>query len=150
MRLRTRLAAGFFVAVCFSTLVGRLWYLQIHEYDFYAQRAAGQQLRDSVVPAPRLAAGFFVAVCFSTLVGRLWYLQIHEYDFYAQRAAGQQLRDSVVPAPRGDILDANGTPLAVSASCWTIRAVPREMADPGRWRMRMWPRHPPHWPGFWS
>lgn len=77
----------------------------------------------------RLAAGFFVAVCFSTLVGRLWYLQIHEYDFYAQRAAGQQLRDSVVPAPRGDILDANGTPLAVSASCWTIRAVPREMAD---------------------
>ena len=76
----------------------------------------------------RLAAGFFVAVCFSTLVGRLWYLQIHEYDFYAQRAAGQQLRDSVVPAPRGDILDANGTPLAVSASCWTIRAVPREMA----------------------
>ena len=77
----------------------------------------------------RLAAGFFVAVCFSTLVGRLWYLQIHEYDFYAQRAAGQQLRDSVVPAPRGDILDVNGTPLAVSASCWTIRAVPREMAD---------------------
>lgn len=77
----------------------------------------------------RLAAGFFVAVCFSTLVGRLWYLQIHEYDFYAQRAAGQQLRDSVVPAPRGDILDTNGTPLAVSASCWTIRAVPREMAD---------------------
>ncbi len=77
----------------------------------------------------RLAAVFFVAVCFSTLVGRLWYLQIHEYDFYAQRAAGQQLRDSVVPAPRGDILDANGTPLAVSASCWTIRAVPREMAD---------------------
>ena len=57
MRLRTRLAAGFFVAVCFSTLVGRLWYLQIHEYDFYAQRAAGQQLRDSVVPAPRGYSG---------------------------------------------------------------------------------------------
>ena len=31
--------------------------------------------------------------------------------------------------PPGDILDAAGEALAVSATCWTIRALPREMAD---------------------
>ena len=77
----------------------------------------------------RLTAGFFVLVCFGGLVLRLWHLQITDHDFYAQRAGGQQLRDTVVPAARGDILDAGGAPLAVSATCWTIRASPREMAD---------------------
>ena len=50
-------------------------------------------------------------------------------NFMPKKAADQQLRDTVIAAPRGDILDANGKPLAVSASCWTVRAVPREMAD---------------------
>ena len=77
----------------------------------------------------RLVAGFFALVCFGGLAGRLWHIQITDHDFYAQRATGQQLRDTVVPAPRGDILDANGVPLAVNATCWTIRAAPREMAD---------------------
>ncbi len=77
----------------------------------------------------RLVAGFFVLVCFLGLAARLWTIQVIDYDFYAEKAAGQQLRDSVVPAPRGDILDCNGTPLAVSATCWTVRASPREMAD---------------------
>ncbi len=77
----------------------------------------------------RLVAGFFALVCFGVLILRLWQLQVTEYDFYAGRASGQQLRDSVVPAPRGDILDAAGEALAVSATCWTIRALPREMAD---------------------
>lgn len=77
----------------------------------------------------RLVAGFFALVCFGMILFRLYYLQVVDYDFYAQRAAGQQLRDSIVPAARGDIVDANGQPLAVSATCWTIRAIPREMAD---------------------
>ena len=77
----------------------------------------------------KLVAGFFALVCFGGLAARLWYLQIAERDFYTGRAGGQQLRDTVVPAPRGDILDTNGVPLAVSATCWTIRASPREMAD---------------------
>ena len=77
----------------------------------------------------RLVAGFFALVCFGGLVARLWYIQITDHDFYAGRASGQQLRDTVVPAPRGDIVDTNGVPLAVNATCWTIRASPREMAD---------------------
>lgn len=77
----------------------------------------------------RLVAAFFSVVCFGTLVLRLWNIQITEYDFYAGRASGQQLRDSVVHAPRGSIVDCEGEPLAVSATCWTVRAIPREMAD---------------------
>ena len=77
----------------------------------------------------RIVAGFFVLVCFGVLGVHLWQIQITDYEFYAQRAAGQQLRDSIVPAPRGDIVDCNGVPLAVSATCWTVRAVPREMDD---------------------
>lgn len=74
-------------------------------------------------------AVFFSTVCLGGLIFRLWTLQVTDYEFYAQKAADQQLRDTVIAAPRGDILDANGKPLAVSASCWTVRAVPREMAD---------------------
>ena len=53
MKLRTKLIAGFFALVCFGTLVVRLWTIQVTDYEFYASKAAGQQLRDSVVPAPR-------------------------------------------------------------------------------------------------
>lgn len=77
----------------------------------------------------RIVAGIFAGLCFGGLLVRLYYLQFVDYEFYAGRAAGQQLRDTIIPAARGDILDANGEPLAVSATCWTIRAIPREMAD---------------------
>lgn len=88
-----------------------------------AAQNRGMKLRTKII------AGFFALVCFGTLVVRLWKIQVTDYEFYATKAAGQQLRDSVVPAARGDIVDCNGTPLVVSATCWTVRAVPREMAD---------------------
>lgn len=52
-RARARLVAALFCAVCFTVLVGRLFYLQIVTGDWYAARAAAQQLRDTVVPADR-------------------------------------------------------------------------------------------------
>lgn len=52
-RTRARLVAALFCAVCFTVLVGRLFYLQIVTGDWYAARAAAQQLRDTVVPADR-------------------------------------------------------------------------------------------------
>lgn len=52
-RARARLVAVLFCAVCFTVLVGRLFYLQIVTGDWYAARAAAQQLRDTVVPADR-------------------------------------------------------------------------------------------------
>lgn len=52
-RTRAQLVAALFCAVCFTVLVGRLFYLQIVTGDWYAARAAAQQLRDTVVPADR-------------------------------------------------------------------------------------------------
>ena len=76
-----------------------------------------------------VVAGIFAVGCFGVLLGRLYYIQFVRDDLDAPRAAGQQLRGITVTAPRGTIYDANLEPLAVSATAWTIRAVPREMAD---------------------
>ena len=77
----------------------------------------------------RVVAGLFCAVCFAGLAARLAWLQLAGADGYAQRALGQQLRDTAVPAGRGLILSADGVVLATNASCWTIRACPREMPE---------------------
>ena len=45
------------------------------------------------------------------------------------RAADQQLRGATLPAPRGEIYASDGTLLAASETCWTIRASPRELDD---------------------
>lgn len=77
----------------------------------------------------RVIAILFGLGCFGTLIAQLYRIQFVQRDFYANRAAGQQLRGIAVHAPRGAIYDANLDPLAVSSTAWTIRAVPREMAE---------------------
>ena len=77
----------------------------------------------------RVVAGVFCAVCFAGLAARLAWLQLVSEAWYADRALGQQLRDTAVPAPRGSIYSADGVLLAASASCWTIRASPREIPE---------------------
>ena len=52
-RLRARLIAAGLCAVCFAGLIGRLFWLQLCTGGWYTQRALGQQLRDTVVPADR-------------------------------------------------------------------------------------------------
>ena len=53
LRSRARLVALFLCLVCFAGLVARLFYLQLLAGDWYTQRARNQQLRHTVVPAPR-------------------------------------------------------------------------------------------------
>ena len=77
----------------------------------------------------RLVAALLAVVCFGGLLVRLYRLQILDPDGYAARAADQQLRDTRLPAARGEIYAADGTVLATSETCWTIRASPRELAD---------------------
>lgn len=77
----------------------------------------------------RLVAAVLALVCFGGLLVRLYRLQIVDPDGYAARAADQQLRDTRLPAARGEIYAADGTVLATSETCWTIRASPRELAD---------------------
>lgn len=77
----------------------------------------------------RVLAVLLAVVCFGGLLVRLFILQLLDPGGYAARAADQQLRGATLPAARGEILSADGTLLAASETCWTIRAAPRELAD---------------------
>lgn len=87
----------------------------------------------------RLIAAGMGMVCFGVLAARLAFLQLIDSGWYAAKAADQQLRDSVIPAARGKIYSADGTLLADSVTCWTIRAEPRALADelvePASWAL---------------
>ena len=52
-RARARLVAALMCCVCFAGLAARLAYLQLFAGGWYTNRALGQQLRDTVVPADR-------------------------------------------------------------------------------------------------
>ena len=52
-RVRARLVAVLMCIVCFAGLAARLAYLQLFAGGWYTDRALGQQLRDTVVPADR-------------------------------------------------------------------------------------------------
>lgn len=83
-----------------------------------------QQNRPMRRRARILAVGMAV-VCFGGLLARLFILQVLDPGGYAARAADQQLRGATLPAARGEIYAADGTLLAASETCWTIRAAPR-------------------------
>ena len=77
----------------------------------------------------RLLAAVLAVGCLGGLTVRLLVLMLRDPGGYAARAADQQLRGATLPAARGEIYSADGTLLAASETCWTIRAAPREMAD---------------------
>ena len=77
----------------------------------------------------RLVAAGFCLLCFGGLAARLAWLQLADNSLYVQRALGQQLQDTTVPAGRGRIYSADRALLAANASCWTLRASPREMPE---------------------
>ncbi len=52
-RARARFVAVVFCVVCFLGLAARIFYLQLMANSWYTDRALGQQLRDTVVPADR-------------------------------------------------------------------------------------------------
>ena len=76
-----------------------------------------------------VVCALFCLGAFTLLLARLYLIQFVRCDWYSEKAAGQQLRDTIVPAARGNIFSADGTLLAGSETCWTIRASPRELAD---------------------
>jgi cell division protein FtsI (penicillin-binding protein 3) len=60
---------------------------------------------------------------------RAWGLQVGENPRYRELAARQHAASVEIPAPRGEIRDARGRPLAVSADADSIWANPREIRD---------------------
>jgi cell division protein FtsI (penicillin-binding protein 3) len=63
---------------------------------------------------------------------RLVQLQVFRHDDLQARAARQQSRTIDAPAKRGELLDRNGSVLALSVDADTIYAVPVDIDEPGR------------------
>ena len=74
-------------------------------------------------------ATLVVGVGLAGVVYRAWALQIDDGDRYRALAARQHAMTIEIPAPRGDVLDAHGRPLAVSALADSIWADPRAIND---------------------
>ena len=66
---------------------------------------------------------------FIPLVIQLWNISIRDHDFYQQRATQQQLMDVSVSAHRGEILDANGEVLAMSATVYNLILAPKDLMN---------------------
>jgi cell division protein FtsI (penicillin-binding protein 3) len=64
------------------------------------------------------------------IVGRLAYLQLRESGAYAELGLGQRLRTIVLPAQRGDIVDREGTPLAITLVARDVYVDPTQVLDP--------------------
>ena len=82
--------------------------------------------------AARIRAYLAAVVVCAGLTGvawRAWGLQVGDGDRYRALAARQHALTVEIPAPRGDILDALGRPLAVTADADSIWANPREIRD---------------------
>lgn len=92
-------------------------------------RALSPQQTKSMRRRSRFLAAVLGGLCLGGLALRLGVLMLRDPAGYAARAADQQLRGTTLPAARGEIVAANGTLLAASETCWTIRASPRELAD---------------------
>jgi cell division protein FtsI (penicillin-binding protein 3) len=91
-----------------------------------------QPMTPGIPHAARMRAYFVGAIVTCGLLGvgwRAYALQVDEGDHYRELAERQHGAAVNIPAPRGDVIDARGRPLAVSADADSIWANPREVHD---------------------
>jgi cell division protein FtsI (penicillin-binding protein 3) len=82
-------------------------------------------------PANRLGTLFLVMMLlFAGIVVRLAFLQVRDQSEYQQLGADQRTRTIELPAHRGEILDRDETPLAITLDARDIYADPRYVTDP--------------------
>ncbi len=74
-------------------------------------------------------AGAIVTAGLCGVAWRAYALQVNDTDHYRELAERQHALNVDIPAPRGDVIDAVGRPLAVSADADSIWANPREIRD---------------------
>jgi cell division protein FtsI (penicillin-binding protein 3) len=74
-------------------------------------------------------AGTVLTFAIVGVAARAWGLQVNEAPKYRELAARQHSVDVNIPAPRGDVIDVQGRPLAVSADADSIWANPRDIRD---------------------
>ncbi len=85
--------------------------------------------------SPQLAlrvaiAGTVALAIFAILFFRLWFLQVLSSDHYARAASVNFVRPVEVAAPRGQILDRNGTILAMSQRAYAVEISPPDLPVP--------------------
>ncbi len=81
-----------------------------------------------VAPVSRLYAFLLLFVlCSVALVARAVNLQIMDTEFLQEQGEARFLREVKVPTRRGNILDRNGEPLAVSTPVDSVWVNPREI-----------------------
>src|SRR5947208_3463532 len=96
-------------------------------YRIFKRAEAAASMR-SVVIAMVIVAALLTAGILGVAV-RAWALQVDDGDRYRAMAERQHAMRVDIPAPRGDVLDARGRPLAVSADADSVWANPREVRD---------------------
>ena len=73
--------------------------------------------------------GTFFGLLFLSVTGRAFYLQILKHEELVKKAEKQHQRIVPLTPARGDIMDCNGTPLAVSVDMNSCYAEPRHIQD---------------------
>ena len=81
-------------------------------------------LRRSLILMLVCGVGLFIP-----LVVQLWGIAIRDHDFYQEKASNQQLMDVSVSAHRGEIRDANGEVLAMSATVYDLILAPKDLMN---------------------
>jgi len=78
----------------------------------------------------RLSLIFWGALLFAVfLSGYLFRIQVLQHEHYLAEAERQHKRKIILPSKRGDILDRNGKPLALSAEGLDVYAVPERIKN---------------------
>jgi cell division protein FtsI (penicillin-binding protein 3) len=95
-------------------------------------KAKIKPMTPGIPSAARVRAYLAALVVTAGLTGvawRAWALQVHDGDRYRALATRQHALTVEIPAPRGDVIDAHGRPLAVTADADSIWAHPRDIRD---------------------
>ena len=66
---------------------------------------------------------------FIPLIGQIWNIAVVDHEFYQQKAVEQQTRDVSVSAERGNIYDANGNVMAMSATVYNLILSPLDLLN---------------------
>jgi len=84
-------------------------------------RRAQDATKSDALVRKRIEVLFVIfALLIIALIARAGYWQIYKADWLKAKAQDQWTREIRILADRGDILDRNGNPLAISTSCYTV------------------------------
>ncbi len=90
---------------------------------------AGDSERSRLFSRRAVLIGGLQAGLFSVLAGRLYYLEIIEGEKYRTLAEENRINLRLIAPRRGQILDRNGTPLAVNQQNYRVVLLPEQVED---------------------